>query len=420
MTTVAYEGIRGAVLARIEQQRIDPDGHPDAVRAAVEAEVERYQRQAHLGTEPALHDPAGMVNRVLRSVTAYGPLTDLLASPDVEEIFIEGARVTFLGRDGRLQGLAEPTSAAENRAIIERLLAVTQRSLDTRHPLVQARVLGGAARLSAAIPPVADELSATIRKHSLRRDTLTGLAERGSLTPAAAAFLSGAMRAGCSVLVSGPPGAGKTSLLSALMHAIPAGRCVRVCEEIRELNVPLAHGSCYETRPPGLDGGAAIDLRMLVRFCLAMRPDVIVVGEVRGAEAFELTRAVNAGCGFACTIHANSARDALDALVNAAIMAGENVPQAVVRKIFAGALDLLVHLDLREGPDGLRREVAEVIAVVPALTEGFSTERIFVREQPGAALEWTGAVPPCAEHIACHIPGGTDLRALLEGRVGVP
>jgi pilus assembly protein CpaF len=422
-TTVAgaYDTIRHAVLRRVEQQRLDGDDL-DAVRTAVVEEVEAYQRRAHLGESAALRDPAEMSGRVLRSITAYGPLTELLARPDVEEVFIEGARVTYIDATGRLQGLAVPTTAEENRQVVDRLLATTQRHLDTGSPLVQARILGGTARLTAAISPVADSLSATIRRQVLRRDTLASLVQRGSLTVPAAGFLWAAMQASTSLLVSGPPGAGKTSLLAALLTAVPTNHCIRCCEEIRELNVPLAHGSFYEARPAGMDGTAEVSLRDLVKFTLAMRPDQIVVGEVRGAEAFELTRAVNAGCGFACTVHANSARQALSAIVNAAIMAGENVSEPIVRTVFASAIDLVVHCDLDDldgvrDRAGIRREVTEIIAVVPALHDDFSTEPIFARQAIGQPLEWTGAIPPCAGIIDRHLPEGWTVRAILEGRV---
>ena len=162
-------------------------------------------------------------------------------------------------------------------------------------------------------------------------------------------------------------------------------------------------------------------MRELVKFILAMRPDRIVVGEVRGSEAFELTRAVNAGCGFACTVHANSARDALNALVNAAIMAGENVTEPIVRKVFSAAIDFVVYCDRddinRVHPTaGIRRQVMEVLAVVPSLGGDFSTEPIFVREELGKPLEWTGAVPPNAELIERALPEGINLRAILERR----
>lgn len=417
VTAGAYDQLRAAVLRRLERERVAADRDLETVRLAILDEVERWQRSAHLGVETALRDPGDMAARLLRSVTEYGPLTDILVRPDVEEIYVEGPRVTWLDRRGRLHGLAHPTTAEENRQVVDRLLAGTQRTLDARHPLVQARVLDGAARLSAAIPPVADELSATIRRHALRRDTLASLVERGGLTGAAAGLLWAAMQAGASVLVSGPPGAGKTSMLAALLAAVAPNRCVRVCEEIRELSVPLTLGACYETRPPGIGGDAEITLRELLKFSLGMRPELLVVGEVRGAEAFELVRAVNAGVAVSCTVHSNGAREALEAITNAALMAGENVPERVVRKVFAHAIDLVVHLDLYEDQAGeLRREVREVIALVPALHDDFSTEVLFCRPQPGGPLGWTGAMPAVLERIARGLPAGTDLRAVLAGR----
>ena len=239
------------------------------------------------------------------------------------------------------------------------------------------------------------------------------------MEPAPAAFLWGVMQGQVRLLVSGPPGAGKTSLLGALLRAVPGDRCIRCCEEIRELTVPLSHGAYYETRPPGLDGGAEISLRDLVKFVLAMRPDLIVVGEVRGAEAFELTRAANAGCGMACTIHANHARAALDALVHAAVMAGENVTEQALRAVFAAGVDLVVHCELRQAGDSdraARRRVSEIIAVVPSLHGGFSTEPVYRRDHFDAPLEWTGFLPASAERLDADLPGMT-LRDLASGRV---
>jgi pilus assembly protein CpaF len=349
----------------------------------------------------------------------------LVARRDVEEIFIEGGRVTYLDSTGRLRGLDQPTSELENRQVIDRLLAEGDRRLDTSSPIVQARVLEGSARLTAVIPPIADHLSSTIRRYALRRESLQSLTELGSLSLAAANFLALVARTSASYLVSGPPGSGKTSLLAALMQASPPGLCIRCCEEVRELHVPIIHGSYYEARPPSLDGRGEISLRDLVKVVLAMRPDRIVVGEVRGAEAFELTRAVNAGCGFGCTVHANSARDALNALVHAAMMAGENVGESVVRKVFGASIDFVVHLDRDsaatsfEGP--LRRQVMEVLALVPALHNDFSTQPLFLRPSLGAPLEWTGARPPdaVAARLERALPAGISLVAVMEGKASI-
>jgi pilus assembly protein CpaF len=397
MTVDAYDTIRREVHVRIDRRRLRPDVDLDAVRNEVSTTVDEYQRAALLGEHLPLANPSELADRVLRSITDLGPLTDLLARRDVEEIFIEGPRVSYLDGSGRLRGLAVPTSEDENRHVVERMLAATDRQLNTKHPLVQARVLGGSARLTAAIPPVGDQLSATVRRYVVRNVTLDDLVARESLSSQAAAFLHLLMQLRSRVTVSGEPGAGKTTLLAALLAAAPATQCVRACEEIRELAVPITHGSYYEVRPPALDGTGEITLRDLVKFVLAMRPDRIVVGEVRGAEAFELSRAVNAGCGFLCTVHANSAAEGLDALVNAALMAGENVTERIVRKVFSESLDVVIHLDRDDTgsgePEAIRRRVVEIAAVVPALRDDFTVEPLFVRDGRRSPLRWTGALP---------------------------
>ncbi len=396
MTSDVYEQLRRTALQKIDGEGIDPAEEKDAVVALARSTVAEYQQRAHLGDGKSLADPAVTVERLVQSVTGRGALHDLLARDDVEEIFIEGDRISYLIAGGELRAADHPTTEHENRQAIERLMATTDRRLDASNPIAQARVLDGSARLSVVIPPIGDQLSATIRKYALRHQTLRTLVGLDSLSQQAADFLEAAMQAGASVIVSGPPGAGKTSFLSALMNAVPGSHCIRACEEVRELHVPLLHGSYYEARPPSLDGSGEVTLRDLVKVTLAMRPDLIVVGEVRGAEAFELTRAVNAGCGLACTIHANSAADALEALVNAALMAGENVPERVVRKVFASSIDLVVHVDREVLPGGtdIKRQVLEVRAVVPALHDDFSSEPIFARTSLGSPLDWTGSLPP--------------------------
>jgi pilus assembly protein CpaF len=420
MTTAAldaYELIRRDVVARLGDEQGAVAHADEWIRDAVTLAVDDYQSRAHHGEHPPLHDPAEMIERVVRAVTDLGPLSELLARHDVEEIFIEGARVSYLDDRGRLRGWVMPTSEDENRRAIEQLLAATDRQLHATSPLVQARVLDGTARLTAAIPPVADRLSATLRRYTVRSVSLDRLVALGSLEAAAAAFLAAMMRFRSRVAVSGEPGAGKTTLLAALLAAAPPEHCVRACEEIRELSVPFTHGAYYETRPPALDGSGEITLRQLVKFVLAMRPDRIVVGEVRGAEAFELTRAINAGCGFVCTVHANSAPEALHALVNAALMAGENVTERVVQRVFSSALDLVVHVERRDvpGASGARRQVSAVTAVVPALTDGFTCEPIFVRDIADGPLRWTGSMPERLEDRADRALGRSGaLRSVLE------
>jgi pilus assembly protein CpaF len=267
----AYEAIRRAALVRIEARRLRPDRDLDDVRREVRGAVDDYERDARLGVSLALGEPEAMVERLMRALTDFGPLTELLARTDVEEVFVEGGRVSYLDTLGRLRGLTVPTSEDENRRIVDRLLAATDRHLSTKHPLVQARVLQGSARLTAAIAPVADRLSATLRRYTVCDVTLDELVKRGSVSPPAAQFLGALMRIRSRIVVSGEPGAGKTTLLGALLAAVPSHHCVRSCEEIRELAIPLVHGAYYEVRPPGLDGTGEIALRDLVKFVLAAR-----------------------------------------------------------------------------------------------------------------------------------------------------
>jgi pilus assembly protein CpaF len=416
VTADAYERIRRDVVAALDSTSWTGEQGAQDVRDHVRRAVDDYQRRARSGEVAPLHDPAAMVERVVRAVVELGALSELLVRDDVEEIFIEGARVSYLDRSGRLRGLLTPTSEEENRRVVEHLLASTDRQLNATSPMVQARVLGGTARLTAAIPPVADALSATLRRYTVRSVSLSDLAERDTMDDRVAAFLTAVMRFRSRIAVSGEPGAGKTTLLAALLAAVPPEQCVRACEEIRELSVPFAHGAYYETRPPALDGSSEITLRQLVKFVLAMRPDRIVIGEVRGAEAFELTRAVNAGCGFLCTVHANSASDALHALVNAALMAGENVTERVVQRAFSSALDLVIHVERRACErGGIKRAVTEITAVLPALADGFTCEPVFVRDAPDRPLRWTGVVPDRLEERADRVLGRPGaLRSILE------
>lgn len=427
-TSVA-EQLWEVVRAGVAAERLDPDANPERIVQIANETVSQYGREAAVGANTPLGNPTDMVERLVRLVCGYGPLTDPLANPSTEEILIEDDRV-FVVAEGRLRGLVEPTSAAINRHVIDKLLADTSVSLDPTKPMIQAQVLDGTARLTAAGPPVIDDggVSASLRLYKRRRVLMDDLVDWDTLSPPAANFLTLLMWALGSVVVSGAPAAGKTTTLSALLSAIRENHCVRVCEEYPELYLPTSYGRCYRCRPPDADGRGAVTLRDLVKFVLGMRADFIVAGEVRSEESFELTRAMHAGTGFGVTVHAHSATDALEALVMTALGAGPNVNERHVRMSFASAIDVVVHVE-RDDPNMVaegeryRRQVTEIRTMAPQLgTDQFSTELIFERKGGlGSPLTWTGTLPETGltERLEAVLPRGRRLNQVLSGRAGI-
>ncbi|MFP4074232.1 MAG: ATPase, T2SS/T4P/T4SS family, partial [Actinomycetota bacterium] len=295
----------------------------------------------------------------------------------------------------------------------------TGRRLDATSAIQQAHVLDGRGRLTAVIEPVSQRLSATLRMYTAADETLGSLVRRSVWSPAAASFLWALAQVRASVLISGPTGAGKTTALGAFLKAVPPDQCVRVVEEVRELNLPLSlHSSFYEASGIGLDGERRYTLRHLIKVCLAMRVDMLCVGEVRGEEAFELIRAVNAGGGFCCTIHSDSAERALTSLVSAAKLAAGDMSPVVLRSIFAESLDAVVYLDRQVRKDGSEvRQCREIILVRPVTDDSshWNTEPLFDRQ--GGELRWTGLMPrpELCERIERVLPDGVNLPQLLEG-----
>ena len=306
-----------------------------------------------------------LAGRVMRLATGLGPLEPLLEDPSVEEVMVNGPGVVYAERAGKLERTEIAFGdEAELRHAIERILAPLGRRVDETSPLCDARLPDGS-RVNVVVPPLAlDGSCLTIRRFRRRGFSLDELVEGGTLVAPLARFLADCVRLRASILVSGGTGSGKTTTLNALSAAIPDGERIVTIEDAAELRLRQRHLVRLESRPANLEGRGEVTIRALVRNALRMRPDRIVVGEVRGPEALDLLMALNTGHdGSLSTVHANSPEDALRRIETLALTAGVGLPHSAVREQVAGALDLVVHQ--ARAPSGERRveQVAEVVRV---------------------------------------------------------
>ena len=304
---------------------------------------------------------AALVRAVVDRVVGLGPLEVLLADPTVNEIMVNDPWNVYIERNGRLErGEITFRDEAHLRHVIDRIVAPIGRRIDESSPLVDARLPDGS-RVNVIIPPLALRGPAlTIRKFSRQPFTLDRLVELGTLSEAMAAYLASAVRQRASIIVSGGTGSGKTSTLNALGLCIPEGERLISIEDAAELRLQHPHIVSLESRPPNLEGQGEVTIRTLVRNALRMRPDRIIVGEVRGGEAFDMLQAMNTGHrGSLTTLHANSPADALIRLESMVLMAGFELPVSAIRRMIGGAIEVIVQQDRL--PDGRR--------VVTAITE---------------------------------------------------
>jgi pilus assembly protein CpaF len=316
---------------------------------------------AHLvRAEAPLLDTAevtGVVARVRARIGGLGPLEPLLADPLVSDVLVNGPGPVWVERAGCLERTAVTLDRAAIGLLVERVVAPLGLRADRVSPIVDARLPDGS-RAHVVLPPLAvDGPAVTIRRFGASTMPLTSFCGDD-----VAGLLVGAVTSGLNTVVSGGTGAGKTTLLNALCRHLPPGERVVTVEDAAELRLPGDHVVRLETRPPSPDGLAAIGVRELVRAALRMRPDRIVVGEVRGAEALDMLQAMNTGHGGCLsTCHANGPADALRRIETMALLGGAGVPLAAVRSQMLGAVDLVVHV-VRAG--GARRRVAAVAEVV--------------------------------------------------------
>ncbi|MGI9641903.1 MAG: CpaF family protein [Acidimicrobiia bacterium] len=305
----------------------------------------------------------------------YGHLAPYLADPTVEEIIVIGGHRTFVVRQGEKQLVNVVVPTSDVRRLADQLLAGTGRRVDLANPIVSAQLPSGS-RVHITGPPVthADRMNIQIRKFVLNAADLNHLVHGGAMTRVAAALLREAIVDNKTILVAGAPGAGKTTLVNCLLREVPPTNRVVTCEEVFEIDVDLPDMTQMQTRDTGLDVGAEISLRDLVREALRQRPDRIVVGEVRGPEALDMLMALNAGCSGLATIHANSGRDALEKLVSYGVLAGENVSIPFLRRTVASVVDLVVFVKRSDGT----RFVEEILSIpTQHSTDTFTTESLF-------------------------------------------
>ena len=391
----AIEIIDAEVRDVVRREGIDPVADPIAIRTIVDNVIASYDERSLSRPLPPLGDSQSVARTVLDAVAGFGPLQPYLDDPTIEEIWINEPSKVFVAQRGRSELTTTIFTAAEIRDLVERMLKSSGRRIDLSSPFVDAMLPDGS-RLHVVIPDItAEHWAVNIRKFIVRANHLDELVGLGTLTAPAASFLDACVVAGLNVLVAGGTQAGKTTMLNCLTAAVPARERVITCEEVFELKVPLPDVVRMQTRQPNLEGTGEISLRHLVREALRMRPQRIVVGEVRQQECLDLLIALNSGIPGMCTIHANSAREAITKMCTLPLLAGENIGSRFVVPTVAGCVDIIVHLATE--PDGSRR-VREIVAV-PGRVEGdvVELEPIFARR--GGQLIRIDGYPPHVERF---------------------
>jgi len=414
--TLAYADAHGALVetldARVRElvrrDGVDPQAEVGLVRRIAEETVRAHDEHSLTGQVAPVPDPQVMVGELVARVAGFGPLQPYLDDPDIEEIWINDPSQVFVARNGRHELTNTVLSAAQVGELVERMLKSSGRRIDLSQPFVDAMLPDGH-RLHVVLEGISRGFSAVnIRKFTLRASRLTDLVELGSLSAAAAAFLEAGVRAGLNILVAGGTQAGKTTFLNCLAGAIPGTDRVISAEEVFELRFHHPDWVALQTRQAGLEGTGEIRLRELVKESLRMRPSRIVVGEVRAEECLDLLLALNAGLPGMCTLHANSAREALVKMCTLPLLAGENIGARFVVPTVASSVDLVVHLGIDHV--GVRR-VNEIVGV-PGRVENDVIESEVLFSRDGGDLRRRSGMPPHAERFARL---GIDVHRVLNG-----
>ena len=323
-----------------------------------------------------------LLEDICNDVLGYGPLEPLLARDDIADIMVNGAGTVFIEVDGKMQKTGvrfRDNSQLLN--ICQRIVSQVGRRVDEASPICDARLADGS-RVNVIAPPLAiDGCALTIRKFKKDRLRLPDLVRFKSITPEGATILEIVGRVRCNVLISGGTGSGKTTLLNCLTGYIDHDERVITCEDAAELQLQQPHTVRLETRPPNLEGEGAITMRDLVKNCLRMRPERIIVGEVRGPEAFDLLQAMNTGHdGSMGTLHANSPREAISRLESMITMGGFALPSKTIKEMICGSIDVIVQASrLRDGT----RKITHITEVVGMEGDVIITQDLFIYEIVG-------------------------------------
>ena len=396
------------VRAAVRSDAVDPQREAHLVRRIAERVVREHDERSLTGAVAPVPDIDALVGELVARVAGFGPLQQFLDDPSVEEIWINDPSRVFVARNGRHELTNLVLTAATVRELVERMLKTSGRRIDISQPFVDAMLPEGH-RLHVVLEGISRGFSAVnIRKFRLQAAQLGQLVELGSLTPAAAAFLEACVKAGLNILVAGGTQAGKTTMLNCLAAAIPGGDRVISAEEVFELRFPHPDWVPMQTRQAGLEGTGEVALRDLVKEALRMRPSRVIVGEVRAEECLDLLLALNAGLPGMCTLHANSAREALVKMCTLPLLAGENISARFVVPTVAASVDIVVHLGI--DTTGVRR-TNEIVAV-PGRVESDTIEVESIFSRTRGELRWAGGMPHRLERFERL---GIDVHRILDG-----
>jgi pilus assembly protein CpaF len=372
-----------SLIEDLGRQIFDTEVDRSVLQASVLSEIRR-----RLDAEPGIarEDRVRLVDELKDDVLGHGPLERLLADDTVSEIMVNGPYDVWIEREGVLHKTTVRFSDESHvRRVINKMVAEVGRRIDEAQPMVDARLPDGS-RINAVIPPLSlGGALLTVRKFGSERMDLDTLCRLGTLTPDTADFLRRCIEARLNILISGGTGTGKTTLLNALSAGIPHSERIVTVEDAAELRLAQRHVLRLETRPKNIEGEGEVTIRDLVRNSLRMRPDRIVVGEVRGAEALDMLQAMNTGHdGSLSTVHANTPRDALARIETMVLMAGYDLPLRAIRQQVASALDLLIQLERIH--DGSRKVVA-ITEVQRMESDMITLQDLFIFQVDGLASD---------------------------------